>query len=117
MLEVERVILKILSKNGHEIGLHSYDHPTVLSKLSYKEQYEQYEKNYMHIKQVCNKDVLSMAHPSNSYSDDTLKILRRLNIVCGFRSNRTPPEGKKINPSSLEIGREDHTNILKKIRM
>ena len=109
--------LKILSENGHEIGLHSYDHPTVLSKLSYEEQYEQYEKNYMHIKQVCNKDVLSMAHPSNSYSDDTLKILRRLNIVCGFRSNRTPPEGKKINPSSLEIGREDHTNILKKIRM
>ncbi len=70
----------------------------------------------MHIKQVCNKDVLSMAHPSNSYSDDTLKILRQLNVVCGFRSNRTPAEGKKINPSSLEIGREDHTNILKKIR-
>ena len=38
--------LKILSENGHEIGLHSYDHPTVLSKLSYEEQYEQYEKNY-----------------------------------------------------------------------
>ena len=109
--------LKILSENGHEIGLHSYDHPTILSKLSYEEQYEQYEKNYMHIKQVCNKDVLSMAHPSNSYSDDTLKILRQLNVVCGFRSNRTPAEGKKINPSSLEIGREDHTNILKKIRM
>ena len=108
--------LKILSKNGHEIGLHSYDHPTTLSKLSYEEQYKQYKKNCMHIKQVCNKDVISMAHPSNSYSEYTLKILRQFNIVCGFRSNISPPERKKINPNPLEIGREDHTNILQKIR-
>ena len=108
--------LKILSKNGHEIGLHSYDHPTGLSKLSYEGQYKQYEKNFMHIKQVCNKDVISMAHPSNSYSEYTLKILRQFNIVCGFRSNISPPERKKINPNPLEIGREDHTNILQKIR-
>ena len=58
-----------------------------------------------------------MAHPSNSYSDDTLKILRELNITCGFRSNMSLPEGKKINHSPLEIGREDHTNILQKIRI
>ena len=109
--------LKSLSKNEHEIGLHSYDHPTTLSKLLYEEQYQQYKKNYMHIKQVCNRDVLSMAHPSNSYSEDTLKILKQLGVVCGFRSNMSPPEGKKINPSHLEIGREDHTNILQKIRM
>ena len=109
--------LKNLSKNGHEIGLHSYDHPTALSKLSFEEQYEQYKKNYMHIKQICNKDVQCMAHPSNSYSADTLKILREFNITCGFRSNMSSPYGKTNNPNPLEISREDHTNILQKIRI
>ena len=107
--------LKNLSKNGHIIGLHSYDHPTVLSKLSYDEQLEQYRKNYKHIHETCGKEVISMSHPNNSYSNDTLKILRQLNILCGFRSNLSPPKEKKVNPNPLEIAREDHANILKKM--
>ncbi len=107
--------LKILSKKGHAIGLHSYDHPLQLSKLSYKEQFVQYRKNYMHIKTICDIEVVSMSHPLNSYNKDTLKVLRRLGIVCGFRSNMIPSNKKKINPSCLEIAREDPTNILKVI--
>lgn len=107
--------LKDLSEKGHFIGLHSYNHPMDLSKLSYNEQLDQYKKNYMHIKKICNKEVISMSHPVNSYNDDTLKILKLFGIQCGFRSNMIPPRGKKNNPNFLEIAREDQSNILKKI--
>ena len=108
--------LKNLSEDEHVIGLHSYDHPTVLSKLTYNEQFNQYKKNYEHIRKVCGQDIISMSHPSNSYNQDTLKILKMYNILCGFRSNMFPPQGKKINPSFLEIAREDSTNILRQIQ-
>ncbi len=48
-----------------------------------------------------------MSHPSGNYNDDTLKILKKLGIKCGFRSSLVPPYIK----SSLEIPREDHANI------
>ena len=110
------VHLRTLSNRGHAIGLHSYSHPTVISKLSYKHQREEYKKNFRHLNQVCKKDVVSMSHPCNSYNNDTIKVLREFGILCGFRSTMIPPEGKKINPSTLEIAREDHSNILKKMQ-
>lgn len=105
--------LESLSLRGHVIGLHSYDHPFQLSKLSIKEQSDQYERNYAHIRRVCGKEVVSMSHPLNSYGEDTLKILKGMGIVCGFRSNMMPPHGRKINPTPLELAREDATNLLK----
>jgi len=108
--------LRELSDKGHLIGLHSYDHPTTLSRLSYDEQFDQYKRNYVHITRVCNKKAVVMSHPCNSYNNDTLEILRQFDILCGFRSNMTAPKGKKINASALEIAREDHSNILKKLQ-
>lgn len=104
--------LKVLSLKGHYIGLHSYNHPFQFSELPYKEQVSQYARNYNHIKKTCNKEVISMSHPLNSYNKVTLKILSQLNIICGFRANMVPPVGKKINPSCLEMAREDPRNIL-----
>ena len=104
--------LKNLSLKGHHIGLHSYDHPFALSKLSIQEQSDQYEKNYRHIRKVCGREPQSMSHPLNSYGADTLKVLEKKGIVCGFRSVMTPPRGKRVNPSPLEIAREDPPNIL-----
>ena len=99
--------LKGLSEKGHCMGLHSYDHPFQLSSLSYENQLEQYSKNYMHIKKLCSKEVISMSHPLNSYNKNTLKILKKLGILCGFRSNMSASNGGRINPTSLEIARED----------
>lgn len=114
-LWLENWHLKKLSDKGHSIGLHSYDHPTALSKLSYSAQMEQYKRNYIHIKNVCGKNPISMSHPCNSYNDDTLKILNQLGVLCAFRSNMAAPEGKKINTNALEIAREDHSNILREM--
>lgn len=107
--------IRSLNQKGHFIGLHSYDHPTALSNLSYNEQLYQYEKNYLHIEKVCGKKAISMSHPSNSYNNNTLEILRHLNILCGFVSNMYPSRGELNNPSHLEIAREDCANILKKL--
>jgi len=107
--------LKSLSDKGHNIGLHSYSHPMQLAKLSYEKQKEQYSKNYEHISSVCKKNPVAMAHPVNSYNNDTLKVLRGLDIECGFRSNTTPPVGQEINPNVLEMAREDPPNILRRL--
>lgn len=107
--------LKVLSEMGHCIGLHSYNHPFRLSNLPYREQFNQYMKNYHHIKGTCNKEIISMSHPFNSYNKDTLRVLARLGILCGFRSNLIPPDGKEINPDCLEMAREDPANILRAI--
>jgi len=109
--------LAYLSAQGHMIGLHSYSHPTTLAKLPYSHQQEEYRKNYEHIHSVCGRVPVTMAHPANSYSEETIDILSKFGIRCGFRSNMVPPHtGEQINPNRFEIAREDHSNILRLLR-
>ena len=100
--------LRELSSSGHEIGLHSTTHPTRLSLLDINSQRHEYTKNYNHIHQVTGRLPRSMSHPCNSYTSHTLSILRDMNIHLGFRSNMSVLS----NPSSLELPREDHANLL-----
>jgi len=110
--------LRDLSSEGHVVGLHSYSHPTVLANLAYEQQFDEYQKNYLHIKEICRCAPVTMAHPCDSYNEYTLDILKRLGIVCGFRSNMFPRrEGERLNPNQFEIAREDHANILKALRV
>lgn len=105
--------LRQLNNSGHLIGLHSYSHSTALADLSFQEQFEEYQKNYSHLEEVCGKKPVAMAHPCNSYSNDTLAILKQLGIGCGFRSNMFPKQdGGRPNVNDLEIAREDHANII-----
>ena len=103
--------LRELQRAGHEIGLHSYDHPFELAKLPPTAQREQFARNRDHICRVTGAPVRSMSHPLNSYDEDTLEILCALGIECGFRANMTPPRGKPLNPGPLELAREDGTNL------
>lgn len=107
--------LRRLFTNGHCVGLHSYDHPTVISRLNREAQAEQYRRNLTHLERECGR-VTTMAHPCGDYNSDTLDVLRGLGIECGFCSNLQPPRGEKLNPSCLEIAREDCTNLLRQIR-
>ncbi|MDP3999609.1 MAG: polysaccharide deacetylase family protein [bacterium] len=108
--------LKYLAGNGHAVGLHSYSHPTALADLRPEEQLREYQKNYSHLEKVCGKKPTVMSHPCNSYSDDTLRILKQLGIACGFRSNLFPGKsGGHLNASDLEIAREDHANLMRAI--
>jgi peptidoglycan/xylan/chitin deacetylase (PgdA/CDA1 family) len=104
--------LQALSERGHDIGLHSYTHPISISRLSDTEQKEQYRMNYEHIKEVCGVKPLSMAHPSNSYNNETIEVLKDLGILYGFRSNMEARKDKRVDLAPFEIPRMDHANIL-----
>jgi len=106
--------LKYLSGSGHNIGLHSYSHPTTLAGLSFENQLGEYQKNYFHLEKVCGKKPVAVSHPCNSYNEDTMEVLGRLGIQCGFRANMFPcQEGGRLNASNLEIAREDHANLMR----
>jgi peptidoglycan/xylan/chitin deacetylase (PgdA/CDA1 family) len=97
-----------LTKEDNEIGLHSYSHPTVLASLPRSQQLEEYKKNYLHLKKILEVKPVSVSHPCNSYNQDTLEILKQLEIKIGFRDNME--EGFQ---EIYEIPREDHANILR----
>ncbi len=113
--------LKKLDKLGHLIGLHSHNHPTLLEKLDYDEQKNEYEKCLSAISKILNKsknDIKYMSHPCGSYNNNTLVILKELGIEIGFKQIMTiePEKGmKKINNSFLEISRQDHAEIFKRM--
>ena len=103
--------VKELSKLGHNIGLHSHTHDLDFKRLSKKKQTLEYKKNFNEIFKITKIKPNAMSHPLNSYDNKTLKILKKLNIICGFRSNLISTG--KINKSNLEIARNDPAYIFK----
>jgi len=110
-----------LDSLGHLVGLHSHNHPTLLEKLNYDEQKDEYEKSLSSISNILNKqkkEINYMAHPCGSYNNDTLEILKELGIELGFKQIMTIESKKgmkKINNSFLEIARQDHVEICKRM--
>lgn len=104
-----------LCKNNHVIGMHSFTHPPKISKLSYKEQENEYRKNYKTLKLICNKEISSMSHPMNSYNHDTFKILKKMGIVCGFKADMLKEHSLKNNNKNLAIKRIDARELLNQI--
>jgi len=113
--------LKKLNSLGHLVGLHSHNHPTLLEKFTYDEQKNEYEQCLSVISKILNKsknDVKYISHPCGSYNSNTLAILKELGIELGFKQIMTiePEKGmKKINNSFLEIARQDHAEIFKRM--
>ena len=103
--------LKDLARRGHLVGLHSYNHPTQMSRLSFDEQYYQYTENFAHLRSIVG-DVVSMSHPCGDYNEDTLKILESLGLKIGFRSSLS---GGKTE-HKFEVPRDDHANILREMK-
>ena len=113
--------LKKLDSLGHLVGLHSHNHPTLLEKLNYNEQKNEYEQCLTTISRILDKpktEIKYMSHPTGSYNKNTLEILKELGIELGFKQIMTiePEKGmKKINNSFLEIARQDHAEIFKRM--
>ena len=113
--------LKRLDNLGHLVGLHSHSHPTLLEKLNYGEQKNEYEKCLSLISNILGKpknEIKYMSHPCGSYNYDTLEILKELGVELGFKQIMTiePAKGmKKLNNSFLEIARQNHSEIYKKM--
>ena len=103
-------ILKLI-KEGHEIGLHTHNHPMNLNKLSYKMQKNEFLKNFKTLEKITKIKPISASFPTGTYNNNTLKILRDLNIKICFRDNMISNKYKKLNNSNLEIARINHAEI------
>lgn len=106
--------IKNLSKNGQIIGLHSHSHPTKISLLNKKDQYNEYMTNKKILEKIIKKKITVSSHPSGDYNIQTLRILKKIGIKLSFRSNIQID--KKFSNSiyrNLIIPREDHINLLK----
>lgn len=103
--------LRKITKEGHTIGMHAYNHPYKLSNLNYKDQLNELKKNLLHIKKVIKKKPISISYPNGSFNYDTLKIIKKLGVKCGFLSNMKN-YNSSINKNYL-IKRLDHSILLK----
>lgn len=103
--------LEHLNQKGHSLGLHSDTHPTQIQSLSREAQMREYSNNYDFLRNITGTGAKMVAHPCGEYSEITLNILRKLEVEVGFRCNLSIPYSKSL----LEIPRENHSNILKKI--
>lgn len=103
--------IRELHADGHVIGLHTHTHPTRLADLDAQQQLREYRDNYMYLMTLLGEPATTMAHPCNSYNQNTLAILRRLGIKVGFRANRVLTQH-----CELEYPREDHANIVREMR-
>jgi peptidoglycan/xylan/chitin deacetylase (PgdA/CDA1 family) len=99
--------IRALKAHRNAVGVHSHTHPTRLAELSVDDQRVEYTLNFNHLTRILGSAPRSVAHPCNSYNNDTLAILKSLGITTGFCSN---PAG---GATSLELGREDHSNVLR----
>lgn len=105
--------LENLRDSGHTVGLHSYSHPTMIHKMPVEQQEKEYTQNFEHLYSILGQRPIAMSHPCGNYSDQTLRILKKLGIKIGFRSSASLTSIR----SPLEVPRDDHTNILKQMRI
>lgn len=102
--------VKEMHHAGHIIGLHSHTHPMVMADKDFDGQYQEYGKNKEILESIIGEKVCSVSYPCNSYDKTTLEIMKKLQIKIGFRANM-----EKLSQNNLEIPREDHTNIIKRM--
>lgn len=100
--------IKYLSDNGHTIALHSETHPTIMNKLGYKEQFEEYSVNQKLLADIIGYKPYVVAYPCGSYNDDTERIMNDLEVKYGFCSNMNEPIDTKLFKPRL-----DHADLLK----
>lgn len=103
--------IKELYKQGNIIGLHSHTHPTNIIKFAKQDQLYEYSTNKKMLEDIIGEKIICMSHPCGLYNNDTLDILKHLGIKIGFRSNMVPKDN-----TNYEYLREDHINILNKIK-
>lgn len=103
-LWLNSVAIEHLHQAGNVIGLHTHTHPTDIRQLTYEEQFSEYNKNLQVLRDIIQETPYTMSHPNGRYNDDTIKVLQKLQIKIGFRSDMQ----KLDSQHPYEISRYDH---------
>ena len=96
--------IKYMSDIGMIIGSHTVSH-TLLSRLSYKEQYKEISENKSFIENLTKKKCDIFCYPYGgtiSYNSNTIKILKKLKFRLGYTVRH-----KDISNKPLELPRYD----------
>lgn len=107
--------VKTLSKSGHKIGAHSHMHYTNMASQSYDIQLKDYKKSLKILSKIIDNNIDCISHPCGSYNNNTVKVLKMLNVKYGFDSYLNNKEN--LNYYNYIIPRQDHANIFRKMKI
>lgn len=99
--------IKYLKSIGMIIGSHSESH-TLLSRLSYKEQFKELNNSKIFLEKIINKSIDTFCYPFGrkiSYNDNTLKILKKLKYKLAYSVEERDISFKDIQKKPYELPR------------
>ena len=102
--------LKELSEMGHVIGLHSHSHPTNITDLGFRDQRDEYVRNFDCLKEILGYGPIAAAYPCGKYNDDSFTILKELGIEAAFSASGMGEPG-----NALAIQRINHPDIIRQM--
>lgn len=80
MMSAEQI--RILEEKGHEIGSHTHRHMN-LRNHDYSEQFNDISMCINVLSSICRRRVTALAYPYGQYNNDTLKVMKELDINLG----------------------------------
>ena len=86
-LYMNKTNIKNLAKNNHVIGLHSHFHNHKLHEYSFENEYFDYRLNKKILEKITNKKIYTCSYPFGNFTNNTEKILKKLNIKYAFCKN------------------------------
>jgi len=101
--------IKYLKSLGMIIGSHSESH-TLLSRLSYREQFKELNNSKIFLEKTINQSIDTFAYPYGgkiSYNDNTLKILKKLKYKLAYSVEYRDISFKDIQQKPYELPRYD----------
>ena len=101
--------IKYLKSIGMLIGSHSESH-TLLSRLSYREQFKELNNSKIFLEKIINKNIDTFCYPYGgriSYNDITLKILKKLKYKLAYSVEYRDISLKDIQKKPYELSRYD----------
>ncbi len=101
--------IKYLKSLGMLIGSHGVSH-TLLSRLSYKEQFKEINNSKIFLEKIINKNIETFCYPYGgkiSYNNNTLKILKKLNYKLAYSVEYRDISLKDIEQKPYELPRYD----------
>ena len=100
-----------LAKEGHEIGLHSHSHSFKFYKLSYKNEFIEFNKNKLILENLIKKRITTASFPFGYKTKKSYKILKNLKIDYAFNKNFYKTKND-LKYQCYNISRENISNLI-----
>jgi peptidoglycan/xylan/chitin deacetylase (PgdA/CDA1 family) len=105
-IESEAELIKLIYKNGHEIGNHTYSHPIYLSRLSYREKELEIKSTHLFLdnilRQVDKKiEIKGFRAPFYNFDPDIFGIIEKNNYMWDSTKAYFPVLGSSFQAEKI----------------